>query len=313
MIIDSHCHLIGEGWSSDEQNLNMGRFIAALMEKMIGVRPDVSGLAERMVSDIADTTGERLVSSMDGAGVSKACVFAADGGLASAAGPRVTIEDQNRMVAEAGRRFPDRLIPFFGIDPRRPNGLQMFETAVKEWKMRGLKLYPPAGFFPQDEVCHPYYQKCVEYGIPVLFHTGGAVSAPLKSRCSLPIYIDDVAADFPDLSIIMAHAGGFWWEETGWIAMFKPNVYLDLSGWQMIFIQKPSQVYEALRKILDTVGPWRIFFGSDSPFFNATLPLDRWVKAFREPDLSSCPHIKFTKDEMEIFMGKAFAKFMKLE
>ncbi len=312
MIIDSHCHLIGEGWNSDEQNRNAARFMAALMERMIGVYPELDSLIGQMMSSITDTTGEKLVSSMDSAGVSKACVFTADTGLASAVGPRVSIEDTNRMVAEAAKRFPDRLIPFFGIDPRRPNGLQMFETAVKDWKMRGLKLYPPAGFFPQDAVCHPYYRKCMEYGIPVLFHTGGSVSAPLKARCSLPIYIDDVAADFPDLAIIVAHSGGFWWEETGWIAMFKPNIYLDLSGWQMIFIQKPSQVYQALRKILDTVGPWRIFFGSDSPFFNAALPLDRWVKSFKEPDLSSCPDIKFTKEEIEIFMGKAFARLMKL-
>lgn len=312
MIIDGHCHLTGKGWYSDELNLGTARFSAALMEKMTGVSPDVAQLAEQLVSMMADTTGEKLVSSMDGATVAKACIFSVDHGLATATEPRVSIEDQNRLVVEASQRFPGRLIPFFAIDPRRPNGLQMFERAVKEGRMRGLKFHPTSGYFPHDPLCYPYYRKCLEYGIPVIVHTGGSVPSPLKARFSLPVYLDDVAADFPDLPIIMAHAGAFWWEEALAVARFKLNIYMDVSGWQMIFAQSPSLFYEALRRVLDTVGPWRLFFGTDSPYLDAILPLDRWVKAFKEPDLSSCPHIKFTKEEMEIVLGKAFARLMKL-
>jgi len=312
MIIDSHSHLFDGGWYSSEVHQGSGRFAAAQVEKSTGVYPDVDSLTRQLLSMVTDTTGEKKVSNMDAAGVAKACVFTFDVGLATETEAKVSIEDQNRMVAEAARRFPDRLIPFFAVDPRRPNGLQMFERAVKEGKMRGLKLYPPGGFFPQDTVCYPYYQKCMEYGVPVLFHSGGTM-APLKTRFGQPICIDDVAADFPDLTIIIAHVGGFWWEEALGVAAFKPNIYLDLSGRQTTLNQDPSRFYAQFRRMLDTVGPWRLFFGSDSPVLDWVLPLDRWVKAFRDPDLSSCPHIKFTKEEMDIVLGKAFDRLMKLQ
>src|SRR5450756_1107128 len=83
---------------------------------------------------LADTTGEKLVANMDAAGVDKSCIFALDFGLATG-DPPVSIDDQNRMVAEAAKRFPDRLIPFYTIDPRRPNSVDRFSKAVEEWGM----------------------------------------------------------------------------------------------------------------------------------------------------------------------------------
>lgn len=312
MIIDSHSHLFHGEWCSGEIHQGFARFAAAQFGKVTGVYPDTGTLTDQLLLSLTDTTGENKVTKMDTAQVAMACIFTFDSGLATSAEPKVSIEDQNRMVAAAARRFPDRLIPFFAVDPRRPNGLQMFERGVREEKMRGLKLYPPTGFFPQDTVCYPYYRKCVEYGIPVLFHSASAM-APLKARFARPICIDDVAADFPDLSIIVAHAGGMWWEEGLGVASSKPNVYLDLSGWQSVLNRTPSQFYAHLRRMMDTVGPWKLFFGTDSPIVDWLLPLDRWVKAFEEPDLSSCPDIKFAKEEMAIVLGKAFARLMRLE
>jgi predicted TIM-barrel fold metal-dependent hydrolase len=312
MIIDSHCHLIVDGWYPNSVILGIAAVMRESMGKATGVYLDAADLAASVMPILVDATGEKLAATMDAAGVDRACVFGVDYGLATKDEPKVPIEEQNRVVAEVAKRFSDRLIPFFAIDPRRPNGLEMFQRAVEDWKMRGLKLYPPTGFFPHDSVCYPYYEKCLEYGIPVLLHTG-ILPAPLKSRFGQPMHLDDVAADFPDLSIIMAHVGLSAWHEALEVVAVKPNVYLDISGWQVTCLSNPSEFYRMLRRVLNVVGPWRVFFGSDGPILNPLLPLDRWVEAVKNPDLSSCSDISFSNEEKEIILGKAFARLMKLK
>ena len=107
----------------------------------------------------------------------------------------------------------------------------MLQRAVSELGVVGLKIHPAAGFFPNDPVVYPMYHKALDLGLPVMVHTGPEPK-PLYSRHCQPVYLDDVAADFPDLTIIMAHAGlSAWWQEAG-IASVCPNIYLDISGWQ---------------------------------------------------------------------------------
>ena len=312
MIIDGHCHLVADGWYPDSVVLGICAVMKDVVARSTGVSLEAADLAASFMPVLVDPTGEKLLAAMDAAGVGRACVFAVDYGLAIGGEPRVPVEEQNRVIADLVGRHPDRLTAFFAIDPRRPDGLPMFQRAVEDWHMRGLKLYPPTGYFPHDPACYPYYRKCLEYGIPALFHTG-SLPAPLKSRMGRPLHLDDVAADFPGLSIIMAHTGIAAWEEALEVAAVKPNVYLDFSGWQVTFLQTPSEFYRVLRRALDVVGPWRVFFGSDGPILNPLLPLDRWVLAFKDPDLSSCPQITFTDDEKEIILGKAFARLMKLD
>jgi predicted TIM-barrel fold metal-dependent hydrolase len=310
MIIDSHVHFVGEGWHDRSFFLGQARMVTAMMGKDTGERADADALIENLLPILADTTGEKTLANMDAAGVDISCVFSQDTGMA-AGEPEVSMEDQNRMVAEAARNFPDRLIPFFTIDPRRPGALDLFMRAVEDWGMKGLKLHPTSGYFPYDPVVYPFYEKCLEYGMPVLFHTGSQ-PAPMKFRFTIPINIDDVAADFPDLPIIMAHVAHELWVEALLVASVKPNIYFDFSGWQIVYNNHPQAFYRMLRAVVDQVGPWRVFFGTDGPYLNALCPWDTWIKAVTEPDLSSCPEVSFTTEETEIMMGKAFAKLLGL-
>lgn len=312
MIIDAHCHLIADGWCPNSVILGICAVMKDVVARSTGASLDAAELAASFVPLLLDPTGERLLATMDAAAVDKTCIFTVDYGLAAREDATVPIDEQNRTIAEVVRRFPDRLTAFFAVDPRRPNGLQMFQRAVEDWHMRGLKLYPPTGFFPHDPACYPYYQKCLEYGVPVLFHAG-SLPAPLKSRMGRPLHLDDVAADFPGLPIITAHIGIPAWEEALEVAAVKPNIYLDFSGWQVTYSSNPAEFYRVLRRALDVVGPWRVFFGSDGPILNPLLPLDRWVRAIKAPDLSSCPQITFTDDEKDIILGKSFARLMKLD
>jgi len=188
----------------------------------------------------------------------------------------------------------------------------MFEDAIEKWNVRGLKLHPAVGFFASEPECHALYEKCLEYDLPVIIHTGSQ-PAPFKSRYCRPIYIDDVAADFPGLKIIMAHAGHNWWEEAILVGSVKPNVHYDFSGWQKAFKLRPEVFYRMLRRLIDEVGPWRVFFGSDGPYLNMVCPLDKWVAAIEHPDLSPCPEVTFTDDEKTAIMGESFARLLGLD
>jgi uncharacterized protein len=311
MIIDSHAHLIAEGWSHERSTLAYAGVVARTMGKTSGEYPDAQQLAKAIAPMGYDPTGEKLIASMDKAGVDMACVFTVDHGLATGE-PEVSIEEQNRIVAEATKRFPDRLISLFAVDPRREKAPEMFSRAVEEWGMKGLKLHPTSGYYPNVEVCYPLYEKCMEYGLPVLTHTGG-IFAPLKCIYTSPAHLDCVAADFPELPIIAAHAGMAYWLELLMVAMHKPNVYLDFSALETLMVAHPDEFYPRLRRFIDDLGPWRVFFGSDSPLFNFICPLDSWVKAFSDPDLSSCPDVSFTDEEKEIVMGKAFARLVGIQ
>ncbi len=195
------------------------------------------------------------------------------------------LPDTNDYVAELVCAHPEQLIGFATVDPwmgRR--AVDELERAVSELGLRGLKLHPiHQAFFPDESRFYPLYEACVRLEIPVLFHSGFAAAglgAPggggMKLKHAAPIpHIDDIAADFPGLTIIMAHPAWPWVEEQIAVALHKPNVYLDLSGWA------PRYIPEALINETNTRLQDKVMFGSDFPY----LPPDRWLAGFERLDI----------------------------
>ena len=190
--------------------------------------------------------------------------------------------DSNDYISEIVTSYPGRFIGFAAIDPwQDKKSVEELERAVKDLSLRGLKLHPvQQAFYPNDEKFYPLYEKAMELNIPVLFHSGMAASGSgmaggggMKLKYSAPIPgMDDVAADFPNLTIIMAHPGWPWIEEQIAVALHKPNVYLDLSGWLPRYI--PTQLIdEANTRLQD-----KVLFGSDYPFITP----DRWLKDWEQ-------------------------------
>jgi predicted TIM-barrel fold metal-dependent hydrolase len=147
----------------------------------------------------------------------------------------------NDYVAEVARNYSDQFIGFASVDPWKGKlAVQEIERAVKELGLRGLKLHPTTqAFFANDPQFYPLWEKCTDLEIPVLFHSGqtgvgarepGGGGYKLKYCQPIP-YFDDVAADFPELNIILAHPAVPWQEEQLSVALQKKNVYIDLSGW----------------------------------------------------------------------------------
>jgi predicted TIM-barrel fold metal-dependent hydrolase len=190
---------------------------------------------------------------------------------------------RNDEVAEIVRRYPDRFIGFAGVDPwKGKKAIDEIERAVSELGMKGAKFHPGIqAFCPNDARFYPLYEKIVELGVPALFHTGtNGLGAGLPGGMGIkldytrPIYLDAVAADFPELTIIGAHPAWPWHEEMLAIIGHKSNVFMDLSGWLPRYI--PKVIMDEARKRLQE----RVLFGSDYPFI---LP-ERWLSDFESLD-----------------------------
>lgn len=126
----------------------------------------------------------------------------------------------------------DILLPFCTINPSLASQpAQEFKKYIK-MGAKGIKLYPSYNhFYPNDSELYPLYALAKENQLPVLIHTGSSVFKGSKIKYADPIYLDDVAADFPDLPLIMAHSGrGLWYEKAFFLSRLHSNLYLEISG-----------------------------------------------------------------------------------
>jgi predicted TIM-barrel fold metal-dependent hydrolase len=165
----------------------------------------------------------------------------------------------NETVIEYCSRH-EMLIPFACINPLvQQDCAEKLETYVKEGNMKGLKLLPSYQFFyPNDKSLYPVYAKASELGIPVVYHIGSSMFKGTKMKYCDPIYLDEVAVDFPDLKIVMAHSGrGFWYDQCFFLSRFHKNVYMDITG-------LPPKKLLTYFPELDRNGD-KVIFGSDWP------------------------------------------------
>jgi len=187
----------------------------------------------------------------------------------------------NDVVAEFAASHADIVIAFASIDPTRgPEAVREARRLVRSGAIGGLKLHPPLQqFFPNDPLAYPLYEVFAEAKLPVLFHTGHSgigTGLPggggVRLKYGNPMHIDDVAVDFPELPIIMAHPSFPWQDEAISICLHKPTVYIDLSGWS------PKYFSPTLVQYANTLLKHKVLFGSDYPLITP----DRWLADFEK-------------------------------
>lgn len=188
---------------------------------------------------------------------------------------------RNEDIAEAAKRHSDVLIPFGSVDPAKgAAGVEEARTLIAEHGMRGFKFHPSLqAFWPDDPSVFPLYEALEEAGMVALFHSGQTgIGAGLpggggvRLRYSNPMALDEVAARFPALTIIIAHPSFPWQDEALAVATHKPNVYIDLSGWSPKYF--PPQLVQYANSLLKH----KVLFGSDFPLISP----DRWMKDFAD-------------------------------
>ncbi len=185
----------------------------------------------------------------------------------------------NEEIAELAHKNADVAIPFASIDPARgEEGVREARRLIKDFGVKGFKFHPSVqGFYPNDGLAYPLYEVIAEARLPALFHTGqtgvGAgqrAGGGIRLKFSHPMYLDDVAADFPDMPIILAHPSFPWQEEALSVATHKPQVYIDLSGWS------PKYFPPILVQYANTLLKDKVMFGSDYPVISP----ERWLADF---------------------------------
>jgi len=147
-------------------------------------------------------------------------------------------ESTNDFVSRYAAHDPDRLIALGGIRPDHPAPAREIRRLAHDLGIRGLKLHPPHQLFRPDgyrdgsaPALREVYATCESEGLPIVFHTGTSVFPRARNRFSDPMFVEDVAIDFPDLTIVLAHGGRPIWMETAvFLARRFPNVWLEVSG-----------------------------------------------------------------------------------
>jgi predicted TIM-barrel fold metal-dependent hydrolase len=210
----------------------------------------------------------------------------------------------NEEVAELAAKNSDVMIAFASIDPAKGRmGAREARRLIREFGVKGFKFHPSTQeFFPNDRSAYVLYEAIAEAGLPALFHTGQTgVGAGVRGgggihlKYSNPMYLDDVAVDFPDMPIILAHPSFPWQDEALAVATHKPQVYIDLSGWS------PKYFPANLVQYANTILKHKMLFGSDYPMITP----DRWLADFEA--ISIKPEVR------PLILKENAAKLLKLD
>jgi predicted TIM-barrel fold metal-dependent hydrolase len=209
----------------------------------------------------------------------------------------------NEEVAEVAAANPDVMIPFASVDPGRPDAAERAQRLIDDHGVRGFKFHPNIqAFFPNDRQAYPLYEVIAAARLPALFHTGHSGigsgvpgGGGLRLKYSNPIHVDDVAADFPEMPIVLAHPSFPWQDEALSIAMHKPQVFIDLSGWSPKYF--PPQLIHYANTLLRN----QVLFGTDYPFITFT----KWLAAFRSLEPTAEVEAKILKGNAVRLLGLA--------
>ncbi|HEY5181985.1 MAG TPA: amidohydrolase family protein [Dermatophilaceae bacterium] len=190
----------------------------------------------------------------------------------------------SEQIAADAARHNDVLIPFGSVDPHQGQvAIDRARRLVEVHGVRGFKFHPSLQAFSPDAPAFTGLWGAIEQlRVPALFHTGqNGIGAGLpggrgiKLRYSNPLLLDDVAADFPNLTIILAHPSVPWQAEAISVATHKANVYIDLSGWRPKYF--PPELVRAANGLLRN----KVMFGSDYP----VITPERWLADFDALDI----------------------------
>lgn len=192
--------------------------------------------------------------------------------------------------------------------------LNCLRKPFKEWGLKGCGEFTAKGIYAFDEVVQALLRKCAELDVPILIHTqsGGGVeitAADTTTRnVAHPIHIKKIQAAYPDLKIILAHAGyDRWWEVAAQIAKGSPNSYLELSSWNYQ-LSSPAELIPKIACMRDTVGADHLLFASDHQpgrrFCGDRSTLPQWVDFFNKlPEAAAEYGYEFSEEEVALILG----------
>jgi len=246
------------------------------------------------VADALEETTEDLIASLDEAGV--------DGAVLQAEWELGDYRKQNDAVYRIVQAHPDKFVAgYLCLNPFEDDDMvKVLEREVKERGFKGLN--NPVSFAcrmrANDKRFYPVYAKCQELGIPVTIHSSINFTVDRTIDYSRPIYIDEVACDFPELTIIANHGGWPWVTEMVAIAWKHPNVYIEIGGVAPKYIGMPGTGWEPLMVYGNSLLQDRVLFATDS-----IVPPKRCVEEIRALPLKEAVKEKWLGDNAARLLG----------
>jgi len=276
-IIDTHCHQPTEEFLHDAGGLMM------------------EDAAETFGASIETDTYDSLIEEYHEVGIGRTVLLGWDAET-NTGNPPVP----NDYVAEVRDEYDDFFVGFASVDPLKDDCVEEAERAVKDLGLSGFKFQQIAqGFDPSDPEHEELFSTIEDLGVPVVFHGGNSTlgaGAPggrgLKIKYGNPMLIDDVAAEHPDLQILLAHPAFPWEKEQLAICQQKGNVYMDLSGWMPRYID--DQVLHYAKTLLQD----KVMFGTDYPMIDPAP----WLEQFAELDFPDEVQRKILWENAEEFL-----------
>lgn len=239
------------------------------------MRPYIEPLEKYWKESFRVRTEEAMIQEFVDAGV-QVLLIALDAETATGL-PRTS----NEYIAGLVKKYPDTVIQGWGsVDPwKGKQAIYDAEKAIKELGLIGLKFHQIVQrFHPNDKRFYPLWEKLSELQCPVQFHMGttgmgagtpGGLGEQLDFARPIP-YVDDIAADFPNLTIIGLHPAFPWTDEMKAVVLHKANVFWDLSGWA------PKYYPESLIRDINTRLKDKVLFGTDYPSISHERMIKEW-------------------------------------
>jgi hypothetical protein len=223
-------------------------------------------------------------------------------------------------MAKIVEENPDRFIYQPNISPVLFKGVKNTIAELEYWvKEKGAKIfkfYPPEDTYINDERLWPFYEKAQELGIVLDIHTGFCWVPPGKSKYALPVLLDDVARDFPNLKIVAFHMGYPYCDDLNMVAMGHPNVYLCLSLLVPWAITAPYKFAKILGEAMRFVGSDRIIWGTDYAGLSEQVGAAvRGLETFQMPKelQEKYGYLPLTKADKAKIFGKNLAKLLGID
>ena len=215
-----------------------------------------------------------FITQLNAAGIDKAVISAED--VTTRAGGEIVSNEEVKSLVD---RYPDRLVGFASVDPKRPDAVEVLEKAFTELGLAGLKLSPAMQYFMPDDPCmKPVYETCLKYNKPILFEAGMTWVKNSPSKYSNPLNFEETAIEYPELRMCLGHFGWPWTRETAMLILKYPNLYADTA---LLYFDSPKQFFQTTFN--DQLGEYwidrmlydKVMFGSTYP----RIEQKRMVKA----------------------------------
>jgi predicted TIM-barrel fold metal-dependent hydrolase len=253
VIVDVHTHLM---WYPDHMTEDFAS--DALASKLVKLERS-GGAAYAASLDLHAYDGKPEPHWENAQTADKTVVFGLQGKATGIWVPNDTIADYVAL-------HPDKLVGWASVDPTDPGCLDELERCVEDLGLRGLKVGPAyQAFDPLDRSLWPLFEKAAAYGIPMMWHQGATFPSKGRLRWSNPLALEDLALEFPDLRMIVAHLGHPWEEDLMVLIRKAPNLYADISAVHY----RPWRYWQALTCAMEYGVTHKLLLGSDFP--SATL------------------------------------------